>query len=300
MRIATNSVTNTMVRQIQNLSSQEARLQGQISSGQRITLPEDDPAAVARVLNLTSERRQLTQYSANATQALNVANYSYSGLQSFNALSDRASQIATLGNSTLSADDAKSYADEVNQMIEQAVQTGNTQLNGNYIYSGTKVDTAPFSPTRDVSGNITAVTYEGNGAQTSIPLSSTSSVSPGTSAATNTGLNAFIGNLISLRDGLQSGDTAAVATAQTNLISSGNVIVSAVAENGGIQSRIDAMQKQQTDRVTSIGSLISGESSTDLTTAVVQLSQMQTAYQAALQSASKIMETSLLTYIPTS
>ena len=51
MRIASSTVSDNIVRQIQNLGSQQARLQSQVATGQRITNPEDDPAAASRVIN---------------------------------------------------------------------------------------------------------------------------------------------------------------------------------------------------------------------------------------------------------
>ena len=44
------------------LSSQQSKLQNQVATGQSITQPEDDPAAVGRVLNLETEQRHITQH----------------------------------------------------------------------------------------------------------------------------------------------------------------------------------------------------------------------------------------------
>ena len=282
MRIASNTVSDNIVRQIQQLSSQQAKLQNQVSTGQRISQPEDDPAAVGRVLNLESERRQLTQYGNNASTALAVAQASSSGLQAMKKISDRAGQLATLGTGVLGADAMTADATEVDQMIEQAVQTANTQFSGNYIYAGTAVAVPPVSATRDANGQVTSVAYVGNATQAAIPLSDAASVTPGTDGATNTSLADFINNLVSLRDALKSGE---------------NTLVSAIADNGGVQTRIEASQSQQTDRQTSLDALVSSEVDADMPSTIVKLTQTQTAYQAALQSAAKIMNLSLLDYI---
>ena len=47
----------------------------------------------------------------------------------------------------------------------------------------------------------------------------------------------------------------------------------------------------------SLESLVSSEASVDLPTTIVKLNQAQTAYQAALSSAAKVMNLSLLDYI---
>ncbi|MEO5958833.1 MAG: flagellin [Opitutaceae bacterium] len=297
MRISTNTVSEGIVRQIQQLNTQQARLQTQIATGQRISQPEDDPAAVGRVLNLQSERRQIEQYGHNADRALQISQASYSGLMSMKSISDRAGELGTLGTGALGVEAMKAYATEVDQLIEQAFQVANTRFNGDYIYGGTAVDAPPLTATRALDGKIASVVYNGNAAQASIPLSEATSITPGTTGATNLGLRDFVRNLVALRDALTSGNTATVATVQVTLAQSEDLLISAVADNGGIQTRIEASRAQQADRTLSLDALVSAETDADLPSTIVKLNQSQTAYQAALQSAANIMRLSLLDYI---
>ena len=298
MRIASNTVSDSMIRQIQQLMSDQAKLQLQVSSGRRITQPEDDPAAVGRVLNLQTEQRQLSQYANNAARALTLSQSSYSGLQGLKRVSDRAGELATLGTGAMSTDSMHTFGNEVDQLIEQALQLANSRTGGDYIYGGTAVDAPPFVATRDATtGKVISVVYNGNTQQASIPLSEATSVAPSTSGATNTGMKDFLTNLITLRDSLANGDIDAVRAAQPGLETSENVIIAAMADSGGIQTRIEAAQAQQQDRTMALESLVSSESSVDLPTTVVKLNQAQTAYQAALSSAAKVMNLSLLDYI---
>lgn len=297
MRIASSTVSDNIVRQIQNLGTQQAKLQSQVATGQRITNPEDDPAAVSRVINLESERRALEQFSRNAERALEVSQASFSGLQQIKKLSDRATEIGTLGAGAVSADSLNAYAAEINQLIEQAVQLGNTRFRNDYIYAGTAVDAPPFTATRDVNGDVTTVTYAGNTTQSSIALSESSSVAPGSSGDTNIGIGDFINRLVALRDALRAGDNSAVQSAQANLLSSEDVLVDALSEHGAVQMRIEVNQTQQKERGENLEKLVSAEADGDLPSAIVKLNQTQVAYQAALQSASNIMRLSLLDYL---
>lgn len=297
MRIASSTVSDNIVRQIQNLGTQQAKLQSQVATGQRITNPEDDPAAVSRVINLESERRALEQFSRNAERALEVSHASFSGLQQIKKLSDRATEIGTLGAGAVSADSLNAYAAEINQLIEQAVQLGNTRFRNDYIYAGTAVDAPPFTATRDVNGDVTTVTYAGNTTQSSIALSESSSVAPGSSGDTNIGIGDFINRLVALRDALRAGDNSAVQSAQANLLSSEDVLVDALSEHGAVQMRIEVNQTQQKERGENLEKLVSAEADGDLPSAIVKLNQTQVAYQAALQSASNIMRLSLLDYL---
>jgi flagellar hook-associated protein 3 FlgL len=68
MRVTTNSNDSQMLAQIQKLTSLQTRLQTQVSTGQRIFQPEDDPAAMGRVLALETEKSRLP--SSPATRAM--------------------------------------------------------------------------------------------------------------------------------------------------------------------------------------------------------------------------------------
>jgi flagellar hook-associated protein 3 FlgL len=297
MRIASNTVSENLVRQIQQLSTAQAKLQAQVAGGQRLTRPEDDPAAMGRVLGISSEQRAMTQYARNANRALELSQASAGGLQQIKKLSDRATEIGVLGAGTVPPEALRAYAAEVNQLIEQAVQLGNTRFGNDYLYAGTAVDAAPFTAQRDAQGRVTSVAYAGNAAPAAIALSTTASVTPGTTGATNQGVADFLNHLVALRDALAAGDAAAVTTAESGLIGTEDVIVGAIAEQGAVQMRIEVNQAQQQDRLTGLEQLVSGEVDADLPTAIVHLNQSATAYQAALQSSATIMRISLLDYI---
>ncbi len=297
MRITNNMVTNTMLTELQSLSSQQSQLQSEISTGLAVTQPSDDPAAFGQVISMESQSRQLAQFSDNASRALDVANSSYSGLNSLTTIYDRATQLGTLGTSTDGTSSNAAYASELDQLIQQTVSTANSQVGGQYLYGGTATDTPPFTTTTDSSGTITGVSYVGNTNQTSIPLSSTSSVTVGTSGATNQGIATFINHLVALRDALTSGDPTALSTANTNLTGDDNALTDAVAENGAVQSRIQSEQTQQTAESTELSTQISDATSADLPSTEVKLNQAQLAYQAALQTAASVMHMSILNYI---
>ncbi|MES2695509.1 MAG: flagellin, partial [Verrucomicrobiota bacterium] len=286
-----------IIRQIQQLGTQQSKLQTQVASGQRIFNPEDDPTAVGRVLHLESEQRQISQYMSNADRALEVSQATFSGLQQIKKVSDRASEIGTLGSGLVSGDAARAYASEVDQLIEQTLQLTNTKFRNDYLFAGTAVDAPPFVATRDAQGKVTAVAYAGNADRSAIQLSENASIVTGSSGDTNLGLRDFITQLVALRDGLTANSSTAVSAAQSGLIASEDGLVTALAEHGGVQTRIEANRSQQLERADNIESLVSAEVDADLPSTIVRLNQTQTAYQAALQSAANIMRVSLLDYI---
>lgn len=297
MRVSTYSTSEDIVAQIQKLSLRQSRLQTEVSTGQRIFKPEDDPAAVGRLLGLNSESGQISQFKTNASRALDVSQASYSGLQSIKDISDRAGEIATLGAGAQSPDAYQAYAKEVNQLIEQTVQLGNTQFGNDYLFAGTALTTVPYTAARNGAGDVTSVSFAGNAGQTSIQLSPTSSIAPGTTNTTNLGVRDFLNNLVALRDALNVGTSAAVTAVRPNLDTSENMLVNSLSEHGAIQLRIEVNQKQLQTRSDQIDQLVSKEADVDLPTTVVKLSQTSTAYEAALSSATKILQLSILDFL---
>jgi len=297
MRVTTNSNDSQMLAQIQKLSALQTRLQTQVSTGQRIFQPEDDPAAMGRVLALETERNQLTQFASNTTYALDVSQASFSGLSAIKKLSDRAGELSTLGAGEMNPDALKTNATEVNQLIEQGMQLANSQLRNNYLFAGTAVDSPPFVATRDASGNITGVSYAGNVTQAGVQITSTASIAPGTSGATNQQLADFLNHLVQMRDALNTGVSTNVSAVQPALVTDENNLVSALSEHGAVQMRIEISQSQQQDRMGNIDKLVSSETDVDLPASITLLNQASVAYQAALQSSTKIMGMSLLDYL---
>lgn len=304
MRIATNASSEAMLRQIQALSSDQAKLQLQVGTGRRISDPADDPAGVGRVLSLQAERSRATQYADNATRALTLTQSSYGALKSLKKISDRANEVATLGVSTMGKDAREAYAAEIDQLIEQALQYANTRSGNDFIFAGTAfkagpVQETPFVGTR-TGTKLTSVAYGTDPAYSesfTVRLSDATEVAPLTSGTTNQGIEQFLNSMIELRDALNADDTTAISGAQTDLVAGEDLLITAMAEMGGMQSRIEAAKSQHSQHIAEVESLISDESSVDLPTTIVKLTQTQTAYQAALASTTKIMNLSLLDYI---
>ena len=297
MRITDNMVSSSLLNQIQQLTSQQSQLQTEVGTGLAVTQPSDNPAVFGQVMELQSQSQQEAQFGDNAGQALDLANASYSGLQSMQSIYDRVSQLGALGgNGASGAASQQAYAAELDQLIQQSVQLGNSQLGSQYLYGGTANSTPPFTTT-SASGQISSVSYVGNNSQAPIPLSTTASVSPGTSGTTNAGVATWINSMIALRDALQSGDSNAITNANTSLTASEDVITGAVAENGAVQARIQSVQTQQQANTTELNTLIGNDTNADLPSTIVKLDQAQLAYQAALQSSASIMHTSILNYL---
>jgi flagellar hook-associated protein 3 FlgL len=313
MRVATNAYTNAMLDQFSTLTGRQNNLQNEVSTGLSVQAPSDDPAAMENTLNDLAASSAQQQYSANISTLQSRATSISSVLSSIQTITSSASEVATsAGSGTNSQSKLNDYADQINQLINQVVAAANTKdsATGNYLFAGTDSAAQPFAATTDASGNVTAVTYNGNsnvnqseiGANLKITVD-VPGVNTGSSGArglitdSQSGAD-LINHLITLRDDLTAGDTASISgTDIANLQNDENNIAYQVANNGVRSQQLTTAATLATSNSTTLSSMISNASSADLATAMVQLTQSQTAYQAALESGSKIMNLSLLNYL---
>lgn len=313
MRVATQAYTDAMLNQFNLLASKQYSLQSQAATGLRVQAASDDPVAMKNTLDYAAEKSALTQYGTNISILQSRADAVYGALQSLQTISSRVGEITTsAATATSSTSDLNGYATEVNNLIQQVVSAANTKdpASGKYLFGGTASGQPPYTVTTDASGKVTAVAYQGNSAvnQTEIGAGQTATADvPGdsTGSASARGLITdpqsgadLLNHLISLRDNLLAGNKAAItATDSANFKRDENNLAYQIAHNGVTQNQLTAAAAFATNRSQTLDNMISNESGADLTQTMVQLSQAQTSYQAALQSGVKIMQLSILNYI---
>src|SRR5438093_6725035 len=97
MRVPSSTFSDTVAMQLQKLSSRQAQLQSQVATGQRITNPADDPAAMARLLDVESQKQQIQQFTRNQGRAMEISQATYTSLSGLKKISDRAGELSVLG-----------------------------------------------------------------------------------------------------------------------------------------------------------------------------------------------------------
>jgi len=132
-----------------------------LSSGLRVNNPGDDPVAAAQnvqLLNQIQRDDSFTQTANLTTGALQVAD---SALGDVVTQLNQAITLATeANNGVLNGSDLKSISGQIAGIRDQVLLLANTSYQGQYIFGGTQVSTAPFSV--NASTNPATVTYNGD------------------------------------------------------------------------------------------------------------------------------------------
>src|SRR5689334_4995481 len=116
MRIAGTSFTDSMVSQLNLLSTRQYQLQNQASTGQTITAPSDNPGGMALAMNMQADNSAVTQYAQNISTLQNRATVSGNALTSLKTISDRIGEITTAADGSATPSRLQAYANEVTQL----------------------------------------------------------------------------------------------------------------------------------------------------------------------------------------
>ncbi len=175
MRISSSWGQQTAITSILNQESKLQQTQTEVSTGIKTLQSSDGPSATVSINNLTQSISQTQQYQTNndaATQAVSMENAS---LQNASGILNQMNALCISGmNGNNNASDKASIAAQIQSLNQQLVGIANTQnVNGEYIFSGTKSTTPPFS--QDAS-NPGAYDYSGNSAQRMIQIGPNTSV----------------------------------------------------------------------------------------------------------------------------
>ena len=141
-----------------NFDRQElVRLQDQLSTGVRLSVPSADAPAAARAITLQRLLEQKQQVSTNVSTTSSYVAVSDNALTRVSELltSIRANAQSAV-DSTNSEGERRVISEEINRAIEQLVDVGNQRFRGRYLFAGSKTTQAPF----ELQG--THVVYQGN------------------------------------------------------------------------------------------------------------------------------------------
>jgi len=161
MRITNLMMTNNAIQNMADNLEKVSNLQSKIASNKQFQVPSDDPLRASTSLNLRSQLQTLESYSDTAALSENWMTASDNAFDQLEQIAIRANDLILSGlNDTLSGSErAQTLGAEMQELIAETVEIGNTSVNGQYIFSGYQVNQKAFSltdaaaPLLDYAGN---------------------------------------------------------------------------------------------------------------------------------------------------
>lgn len=147
MRISTSQIFDQNLASMLNQQSQLAKTQNQLSSGQRIQSPSEDPAGAVKALNLQRAFNLAEQYQANANVAITRLGQEETALDGAADIMQRIRELAVQGlNASNSQPDRQAIAAEMRQLNQQLLSAANSKdEKGDYLFAGFANSTQPYN-----------------------------------------------------------------------------------------------------------------------------------------------------------
>jgi flagellar hook-associated protein 3 FlgL len=148
MRVSTPGIFQNVERNLQRLAEELQRVNMSLSSGRKYGTISDHPVDVGALMGLGEETAQVSQYQRNLETAREWLQSTDSALSTIEELVRGAMTLANqMATGTYTAPQRLAAAAQVQGLLEEVMQVGNTRFRGNYLLGGYRTDTAPFAPT---------------------------------------------------------------------------------------------------------------------------------------------------------
>jgi flagellar hook-associated protein 3 FlgL len=294
MRISTTGMSERLLVQLQQAQRRLAHEQERVATGRRLNRPSDDAFGTARLLEVQTRIDNNEQYLRNIA----VANTDYAAteaaLTSLHDVLARASELAVQAASdNLTATDRSNIGLEVAQLLNQAIDVGNTRHAGRYLFAGHQTSTVTF--TEDVPGNPTVITYNGDAGVIQ------REVAQGERVTVNiTGTTVWPGvfsTLIQFRDDLMSNNFPGIQNASATIATQIEGELNLRSQLGAKARRVELAEFQLEDEAAMLNIVKSDMQDIDLSDAIVKLQIQETAYEAALGVTGRTLNLSLLNFL---
>jgi len=306
MKVSTSFLFDRATERMSGIQSRLSFTQAQLAASKQILAPSDAPNQAAAIDRLRSEIDRQASHVKTLDMALQHYLAEETALSASNEILTRLKELSIqAANDTLSGDDRKAVAVEMQALRNQLLSLGNSKDdNGNYLFSGTRVSTPAFA--EGVDGK---VSYQGDQTQTRVPAGvertvlytrAGSDVYARVSRQTGTGQSQTISFFDALDQMIKAVHTNDVTGIQVGL---GDIdqmkfnMSLAVAQCGSDQQVVQSQMDVLGQTNLRLKSALSSIEDLDYTEAVARMNKEMTALEAAMSSFGKIAALSLFDHL---
>jgi flagellar hook-associated protein 3 FlgL len=300
-----NPAAELFLVNITQLQSQINQNTNQVSSGLKISQPSDDPGDMVTLMQIRTELDANKQATNNLAQVLSNTQVGEQALQSATQLMSQAVNLATQGaTSTETAAQRQDLSQQVSGILQQLVGLANTQVQGQFIFSGDQSQSASYavdsaSPTGvdALLTNPAATQQIADASGVTFPVSLTSQQIFDQQAAGGPAPGNVFAAVNSLLVSLQNNDQAGVVTAVTSLQTASDYLNTQLAFYGSVQNRVQSAQSFASQQNLQLQTQLGQTQDADIAQVAVQLQQEQTQLQASLTAEGQLPRTSLFNFL---
>ncbi|MFN8548459.1 MAG: flagellar hook-associated protein FlgL [Candidatus Eisenbacteria bacterium] len=302
-RISTRSIYQNLLNTTVSAQDKLNTLQRQIADGKKLRTPADDPVGTHLDLRAREHLSANEQYQKGLEQGLNHLEATDSLLtQVEDSIATARSIQVSAANDGMAPEDRAAMAEQLDQMVRQMVEFGNQQFAGTRLFGGLKSEQAPFAIQETANGKVSQVLKTSGASAKEEPVvrrvdrDVLLSIHAKASDVFGEGQELFKA-YIGLRDALAKNDVDAIRQQGDKLDQAQNRVLAAHGVVGTLIQRAESLRTALDRDSQSHEAEKSRLEDLDVAAAVFEMSQQQTALQAALQAGSRILTLSLLDYM---
>ena len=302
-RITTLMTAQMTVSDLNQSLNRLQRTQEEMSSGKKLNQPSDDPYGTSLALQLNGQLSGLDQYSRSITDGTGWAQAATSSMSNIDNMVQRIRELTVqAANGTNTPASMSADAAEVNQLIDAIKQEGNTQYNGQYIFSGTATTTPAYqSGSNDTFGGNTGAVNRLIGPATTVQVNANLGGVLGNGQSSDPSGGNLLYVLRNIAGDMQSGNTNALTNTDLGALDTNfNSLTQMQASIGAVTDRLTLASSRIQDLQVSDTSALSGVQDADMAQTAIDYSTEQAAYTAALRAGANIVQSSLMDFLGSS
>ena len=305
MLTALDAQSSKFLADVGRIQDRIAKANSQVTSGKRIMVGSDDPDQIGALLQLRSDLQRNTQIQSNLSLAQTDANAADNSLAAAIKLMDTVVSLATQGgNATMDSTARKGIAQQIEAIRQQMVATSQTSVQGRFIFSGDKDDTAAYNwditqtnPVAQASSSqATRLIEDPSGGAFPVSKTAQGIFDERDSSGVATINNAF-NALATLQQALEADNTSGITGSITLIKASTDHLNAMEAFYGNVQIRVENTTDFAGKYSVQLQTEISQKEDTDITSAAMEMVQANTQLQAAFQMRAQMPHSSLFQYL---
>lgn len=301
MRITNRMISDRVLFNIQTSLKRIAKLHDQLSSGYKVRYPSDDAVVATRASNIGAIKREIDQFKRNVDHVKNYVNAYDSVLREISGIYHRIRELLIRGaNGTMSQDERMAIAHELEKILDSLAGIANMRIGEERIFGGADFDKDPvekvsgywtivLDPDANISRKVKVLGYKLEYGLTVYDL-----------FRTDNGVDVFQ----MLRDTIDvlkknpqdvEEHLSNISLKQLSLFE--DKLMENIAKVGASMKVMEFLETRTNDLKIFITEYLSKEMDADITEVLTDLSMQQAVLQAALKSAARVIQNTLVDYV---
>ncbi len=289
MRVTEKTRIGLPRARIEDLRTRQANINEQVSTGRRINRPSDDPLGTMRITNYQTTERQVEQFQRNLERGSAFLHQADSAL---NESVDSLNRIRELTIQSISAvltqQDANSLAAEVATIREHLISLSNTRVGDHHIFAGFLYDLPAYSAAGAFQGDANQVTLEIEDRKV-VPITLPGGSAFGDGTAATQDVFATLQNLVTQIPIRNVFAFANIETELANLQLAQEQMIQARSQIGIRIAQTEAARNVNAFLNERVPADISAIADADMPAAISELTLVDNALQATLQTAGRVL-----------